>query len=80
MKKKNYLISDYIASPHLINGLKYDLRIYACMTCVDPMRIYFYDEGLVRFASNPYSTNYEDLKSKDRHLTNYSLNKHCSDY
>jgi len=42
----------YIARPHLINDTKYDLRIYVLMTSINPLRIYLYDEGLVRFASN----------------------------
>jgi len=32
LKNKNYLIMDYISSPHLINGLKYDLRIYVLIS------------------------------------------------
>ena len=52
MKKfKNYLISDYIKDPHLINGLKYDLRIYVLVTSYDPLKIYVYNEGLCRFAT-----------------------------
>jgi len=31
-KKKNYLIMDYISKPHLINNLKYDLRIYVLVS------------------------------------------------
>lgn len=31
-KKKNYLVMDYISKPHLINGLKYDLRVYVLIT------------------------------------------------
>jgi tubulin polyglutamylase TTLL4 len=31
-KKKNYLIMDYISKPHLINGFKYDLRVYVLIS------------------------------------------------
>ena len=55
MKKfKNYLISDYIKDPHLINGLKYDLRIYVLVTSYDPLKIYIYKDGLCRFATEKY--------------------------
>ena len=74
-KGKNYLIMDYIANPHLINGLKYDLRVYVLITSFDPLRVYMYKDGLVRFATSKYSTNAKDLSKKYVHLTNFSVNK-----
>ena len=44
-----------MANPHTLNGLKYDLRIYVLVTCFDPLRIYVYDEGLVRLATEKYT-------------------------
>ena len=55
-KNKNNLISEYIKNPHLINGLKYDLRIYVLVTSYDPLKIYVYKEGLCRFATEIYDT------------------------
>ena len=40
--RKEYLISEYISNPHLINNFKYDLRIYILVTSYDPLRIYFF--------------------------------------
>lgn len=34
--------------PFLIDGYKFDLRIYALITSCDPLRIFVYNEGLVR--------------------------------
>ena len=48
------VIGRYITNPLLINGFKFDLRIYVCITSYEPLRIYCYKEGLVRFASEEY--------------------------
>ena len=57
----------------LIDGHKFDLRIYVALTSINPLRLYVYDEGLARFASEAYDTS--DLKNIFSHLTNYSINK-----
>lgn len=74
-KKGGYLISKYLANPHLIDGLKYDLRIYVLVTSYDPLKVYLFREGLTRFATEKYSTNMNSLKKRFVHLTNYSVNK-----
>lgn len=74
-KKGGYLISKYVSNPHLIDGLKYDLRIYVLVTSYDPLKVYLFREGLTRFATEKYSTNMNSLKKRFVHLTNYSVNK-----
>ena len=79
-RKQGYLVSAYISNPHLINGLKYDLRLYVCVTCYDPLRIYLYREGLVRFATQSYTTAKKSVQKRYIHLTNYSVNKRAPNY
>jgi tubulin polyglutamylase TTLL4 len=71
--KKNYLVSEYISNPHLINGYKYDLRIYILVNSYDPLKIYMFENGLVRFATEKYSN--KTITKRYIHLTNYSVNK-----
>ena len=40
--------------PFLIDNLKFDLRIYVLLSGVDPLRVFFYKEGLCRLATREY--------------------------
>lgn len=72
-------MSHYISNPLTVDKLKFDLRIYVAVTSLSPLRIYMYDEGLVRFATAEYQAPTQDgvVNQKNRfiHLTNYSINK-----
>jgi len=39
----------------LINELKFDLRVYFAITSYHPLKIYIYEDGLVRFATHTYT-------------------------
>ena len=69
-----YIVSQYIANPLLVNSLKFDMRVYVLVTSYDPLRIYVYEEGLARFASDEYTPT-GNKKNRFMHLTNYSVNK-----
>jgi hypothetical protein len=79
-RKGGNLLSKYIMNPHLIDGLKYDLRIYVLVTSYDPLKVYLFKEGLVRFATEKYTNNIQSLKKRFVHLTNYSVNKKAEGY
>ena len=72
------IASQYIDPPMLINQLKSDVRLYVLVTSFHPLVAYVYDEGLARFATEPY--NLADIDKRMSHLTNYSLNKHSSKF
>ncbi|NWW91629.1 TTL13 polyglutamylase, partial [Rhynochetos jubatus] len=48
------ICQQYISKPFLIDGFKFDMRIYALVTSCDPLRIFLYEEGLARFATMRY--------------------------
>merc|ERR1719193_2961001 len=79
-KNKPLVVQRYVARPYLINGTKFDLRIYLLVTSINPLRMYLYEDGLVRFASNKYSNDSKDVDDVYMHLTNYSINKKSSTY
>ena len=64
-----------MADPHLINGLKYDLRLYVCVTSYNPLRVYMFNVDLVRLATEKYNTCLKQLSKRYAHLTNYAVNK-----
>ncbi|XP_014386544.1 PREDICTED: LOW QUALITY PROTEIN: tubulin polyglutamylase TTLL4 [Myotis brandtii] len=79
-KRRPLLVQRYLHKPYLISGSKFDLRIYVYVTCYDPLRIYLFSDGLVRFASCKYSPSMKSLGNKFMHLTNYSVNKKNAEY
>ena len=74
-KKNKYIATHYVYNPHLINGKKYDLRLYLLVTGYTPLKIYLFDNGLARFCSEKYDLNPDKMQDKYIHLTNYSINK-----
>ncbi|CAF2158159.1 unnamed protein product [Rotaria magnacalcarata] len=76
-----HVIQKYIDRPLLIDGLKFDIRIYVLILNLDPLEIFLYNEGLVRFATVDYQPpSATNLHLTFMHLTNYSLNKRSANY
>ena len=74
--KGTLLIQEYINDPFLIDGLKFDLRLYVLITSADPLKIFLYRDGLVRLSSQKYEPPTKgNMKNMFKHLTNYSINK-----
>ena len=67
--------------PYLIDGYKFDLRIYVLLAGVNPLRIFLYREGLARFATVPYEGPQPgNLGNLFMHLTNYAINKDSDNF
>ena len=57
------------------------MRVYVLLYGVDPLRVFIYQEGLARFATEEYvgPTN-NNLDNLYMHLTNYAINKNSENF
>jgi hypothetical protein len=75
------VIQRYLDDPLLVDGLKFDLRVYVVITGTNPVKAFVCSEGLARFCTEPYEKPTKDnFKNFFMHLTNYSINKHSEIY
>ena len=71
----------YIRHPLLLDGKKFDLRIYVLITSCSPLRVYLFNDGLVRLCTADYvAPSSANLEQRFMHLTNYAINKHSEDF
>ena len=69
------ILTKYISNPHLLEGKKYDCRIYLLVTSHRPLKIYIYSEGLARRATETFNLDINNLDNFFIHLTNVAVNK-----
>lgn len=75
------MVQRYMHKPFLIDGLKFDMRIYVLVYGVDPLRIFVYREGLARFATEKYEAPVKsNMENMFMHLTNYAINKNNENF
>ncbi|XP_060583325.1 tubulin polyglutamylase ttll6-like isoform X11 [Ruditapes philippinarum] len=78
---EHMICQHYMSRPLLIDGFKFDLRIYTLVTSCDPLRIFVFKDGLARFATNKYTEpTHSNVDNVYMHLTNYAINKHSEDF
>ena len=70
------MVQKYIKNPLLINGYKFDMRIYVVVTSVNPLEAFLYRDGFGRFSTIPFSLDPTDKNNKYIHLTNVSIQKY----
>ena len=81
--KDQMVVQRYVDDPFLVDGFKFDLRIYVMVTGINEgdMHAFIYDEGLARFCTEKYEKpTAANMKKAYMHLTNYSLNKMSEEY
>lgn len=78
---ERYVAQEYLKEPYLIEGLKFDLRIYVLVAGCNPLRVYIHEEGLTRLATEPFSVpSPSNIQDMCMHLTNYAINKNSSNF
>lgn len=91
LEDDHYVVTRYIDNPLLVDSLKFDLRLYVLVSNMNPLTVYLYQQGMVRFATEPYNpdpSTYDNQYNKYIlllfisfiHLTNYSVNKHSENF
>jgi tubulin polyglutamylase TTLL6/13 len=81
MAEKEITIQRYLSKPLLIDGLKFDLRVYVVVVGIDPIEAFVADEGLARFCTVKYKKPIRsNFSKKFMHLTNYAVNKNSDNY
>mmetsp|Transcript_6295 Transcript_6295/g.4497 ORF Transcript_6295/g.4497 Transcript_6295/m.4497 type:complete len:123 (+) Transcript_6295:422-790(+) len=78
---KPFICQRYLDKPLLLDGYKFDLRVYVLVVGHENMQAFVCDEGLARFCTAKYEApNKTNYKKSYMHLTNYSINKMSEDY
>ena len=72
VKYSNYIITKYLHNPHLIRGYKYDIRFHALISSIKPLKLYMYDEGFLRIATEKFNLS---VNNKFSYLTNIYVNR-----
>jgi tubulin polyglutamylase TTLL6/13 len=73
---ERFVVQEYLLNPYLIDGLKFDLRVYVLVTGCSPLRVFIHEDGLARLATEAYcQPNSENFDEVYMHLTNYAINK-----
>ena len=78
IKARTFVIQKYIERPLLIHKRKFDVRVWVLVT--HELKVYFFKEGYLRTSSECFTLDKDSITSKDIHLTNNAIQKHCSNY
>lgn len=48
------VLQRYVSNPFLLDGFKFDMRIYVLVTSINPLEAYIYKEGFARLSTERY--------------------------
>jgi hypothetical protein len=74
----SFVVQKYIERPLLINGRKFDIRVWVLLTHVH--EFYLFREGYVRTSSVAFDINEGNLNDRFVHLTNNAIQKDSRSY
>eukprot|EP01012_Entosiphon_sulcatum_P029933 TRINITY_DN3668_c0_g1_i1.p1 TRINITY_DN3668_c0_g1~~TRINITY_DN3668_c0_g1_i1.p1 ORF type:complete len:718 (-),score=132.72 TRINITY_DN3668_c0_g1_i1:89-2242(-) len=75
------VVQQYVTKPMLLEGFKFDMRVYALVTSVTDLTIFLFDDGLVRMCTEKYvKPSDTNLENMFMHLTNYAINKNSGKF
>ena len=83
--QETHVVQEYLKEPYLIDDLKFDIRLYVLVLSCEPLKIFMYQDGIVRFATKKYkplelNSDRKDLNNFCMHLTNYAVNKDNNEF
>ncbi|KAG5182374.1 tubulin-tyrosine ligase/Tubulin polyglutamylase, partial [Tribonema minus] len=71
----------YVRRPLLIDGYKFDLRVYVLVTSIRPLRVYAFRDGLARLCTSAYvRPAAANMGDRCMHLTNYAINRRSDNF
>ena len=76
------LAQRYITPPLLIDGRRFDLRVFVFVTSYNPLRVFIAKDGIVHLCSERYTppTSNDDIGPLHRHITNTAVNQKIPGY
>jgi len=78
---RSCVVQEYMNNPLLLDGYKFDLRLYVLVTRLNPLEVHICKEGMARFSTEKYEQPSEqNVWHVAMHLTNYSLNKRYTNF
>jgi len=69
------VVQRYVTNPMMVQGYKFDLRLYVLVTSFTPLEAWLCQEGFARFATAPFTLDEAQLENRHMHLTNSSVQK-----
>jgi len=75
----NRIVQKYIERPLLLSsGHKFDIRQWVLVRSFQPLQVYMFSDCYLRLCNEPFDL--RDLANRQRHITNWTVNKHGKNF